>query len=92
MITQNENCDGLGDVIIRTLKWSQQGRLQELADDPYMLVPVVLGMAVIDDKGDPIKSEDEWDDFIGCHRAAALELYRKCMKLNDFDGSEAVKK
>jgi len=90
MITQNENCEGLGDVVIRTLKWSQQAGLQDL--DDYKLVPIVLSMAVIDDKGAPLKSEDEWDDFVGGHRAASLELFGKCMKLNDFDGSKATKK
>lgn len=85
------NCDGLGEVTVQPLKMSQRFSLNE-DEDPNLLVVRMLHMSVVDDKGCPLKTQDEWDVFGGQHFQAAMSLFQECMALNDFDGSQSVKK
>lgn len=92
MSTKTAQCEILGEVVIRSLKWTQKLKIQADEYDQAFFVPDLLFMSVVDSKGKPIKSVDEWDDFIGEHQEEALSLFNQCMELHDFGGKQAVKK
>jgi len=85
------SCDVLGKVTIEHLRLSQRFSLNEDAD-PNLLVAQILHMSVVDDKGEPLKTQKEWDVFGGRNFQAAMSLFQECMALNDFDGSQSAKK
>lgn len=86
------HCDGLGEVTIRPLKLSQRFSLNDEGNDDNMMVVKILHMSVVDAEGRPLKTQDEWDDFGGQHFQSAMSLFKDCMEMNDFDGTQAEKK
>lgn len=70
-------CDALGgEVIVQGATMSARIKLERSArKDSARWIAEVLAITVVDDRGTPIMSADEWDTFAGVMPDPASDLY-----------------
>lgn len=79
-----------GDVIVRGALTSSRLEL-ELANAGQamqlkVLVPKLLAMSVVDANGQPLFTEEEWNEHGAQHYAECIGLFNVAMRLWGFDG------
>ena len=75
-----EGCEGW---YISRIKLSQRLRWHDDSKkDGYNTIPSLLSMCVVDEKGEPVKTLEEWDEWGGESKAnlsLATKLFDQCM-------------
>lgn len=82
-----------GEVIVRALTLSERFTLFAgiEGDGRYLQMARLLSLAVVDAKGEPLLTQDEWDIFGAEHFAAMSGLFDVAKRLSGLD-AEAVAK
>lgn len=92
-----------GDVILRAMLGSERlslGNLARLRGDPagaqelgddFKLIPRLLAKVVLNDKGEPFMTAEEWDIHGGEHPEDLLRLFDRCQELSGRTPGEARK-
>ena len=80
-----------GEVIVQALTLSQRIRLFEQSRDRGVVLADLLELTVVDAKGDPIYTHQQWELFGARHFNEALNLYQVASKLSGLDVDLNVK-
>ena len=82
-----------GDVVVRGLRLSERlaMSMNVTQAERFRMVPVLLALCVVDAAGDPVVSEDQWEDFGAVHLDAAMTLFDVAKRLSGMD-EDALKK
>lgn len=83
-----------GEVIVRGMTLSDRLELFSGINETgkrFVQIPRLLARSVIDPKGNPLLSEEEWEAFGGMHLEASLKLFDVVRRMSGLD-TEAVEK
>lgn len=81
-----------GEVIVRGLMLSDRVRILTASFKSESRLSALLASTVVDEKNEPIFTEQEWEEFGSRHFAKALELFKKAKELSGLDAEINEKK